>query len=126
MKKEYRDDFTMSLEIPNKSQKLWDRLPSGQAKPMTRRTQTSTDSLILTRYALLSALRRRGLIPRENSTDGSVTVEFGNRTVTVLRTDDGWVRHIPGHSGSPVLLARHGAEENLARQLARELLDRLP
>lgn len=75
---------------------------------------------------LNSALRRRGLAPREGAAPGSVTVEFGYRVVTVQLTNDGWTRAVPGQSGSSVIVARRGNEEGLARQLARELLDRLP
>lgn len=93
---------------------------------MTQRTQRLTESLEAARYALLSALRRRGLSPREEPTSGAVTVGFGYRRVTVQLTEDGWGRHLPDHPGSTVRLARIGCEEALARQLARELLDRLP
>lgn len=89
-------------------------------------TNPRSDVFDLARCALLSALRRRGLIPREDPTNGAVTVEFGHRAVTVLLTEDGWVRRIPGRLGSTALIARIGCEEALARQLARELLDRLP
>ncbi|SIO90145.1 hypothetical protein BQ8420_25180 [Nocardiopsis sp. JB363] len=55
-----------------------------------------------------------------------MTVEFGYRRVTVHLTDDGWVRHLPERPGSAVRLAGQGCEEALGRQLAREILDRLP
>lgn len=93
---------------------------------MTPRTGPVTDSEEIVRCALLSALRRRGLAPWEEPTSGAVTVGFGYRTVTVQLTNDGWVRHIPQRPDTPVRLAGQGAEEALARQLARELLDRLP
>lgn len=85
-----------------------------------------SDTFDLALCALLSALRRRGLAPWEDPTDGSVTVEFSYRRATVHLTDDGWVQHLPHRPGSTVLLARLGCEEALARRLARELLDRLP
>ena len=80
----------------------------------------------LERCALLSALRRRGLAPREGSIPDSVTVEFSYRVITVQLTDDGWVRTVSGQPDSSAVVARRGHEEGLARQLARELLDRLP
>lgn len=55
-----------------------------------------------------------------------MTVEFGYRVVTVQLTNDGWVRAVSGQPGSSVIVACRGNEEDLARQLARELLDRLP
>ncbi|WP_143847547.1 hypothetical protein [Nocardiopsis sp. JB363] len=85
-----------------------------------------SDTFDIAQCALLSALRRRGLAPWKNPDDGSVTVEFGYRRVTVHLTDDGWVRHLPERPGSAVRLAGQGCEEALGRQLAREILDRLP
>lgn len=93
---------------------------------MTASTGPRSDTFDIARCALLSALRRRGLAPWEEPTDGSVTVEFGYRRATVHLTDDGWVQHSPHRPGCIVLLARIGGEEALARRLARELLDRLP
>lgn len=75
---------------------------------------------------LNSALRRRGLAPREGTSPNSVTVEFGYRVVTIQLTDDGWTRAVSGQPGTSAIVARRGHEEGLARQLARELLDRLP
>ncbi|WP_152514176.1 hypothetical protein [Nocardiopsis valliformis] len=88
--------------------------------------QPGTDTSEIELCALLSALRRRGLAPREGSTPGSVTVEFGYRAVSVRLTDDGWTRAVCGQPESSAIVARRGHEEGLARQLARELLDRLP
>ena len=88
---------------------------------MTPRKDPVTDSEEIALCALLSALRRRGLAPWENPDDGSVTVEFGYRRVTVHLTDDGWVRHLPERPGSAVRLAAQGCEEALGRQLAREI-----
>src|SRR5699024_12453119 len=45
---------------------------------------------------MLSVLRRRGLALWGEPTNGSVTVEFGYRRVTVHLTEDGWVQH-PTH-----------------------------
>ncbi|MGW5877448.1 hypothetical protein ACWFMI_12990 [Nocardiopsis terrae] len=55
-----------------------------------------------------------------------MTVEYGYRMIAVRLGDDGWARSLPGAPGSAVVIARQGNEETLARQLARELLDRLP
>ncbi|WP_152514186.1 hypothetical protein [Nocardiopsis valliformis] len=93
---------------------------------MQRKTNSPAGTSDLERCALLSALRRRGLAPREGTESGSVTVEFGYRMVTVRLTDDGWTRAVSGQPGSSAIVARRGHEEDLARQLARELLDRLP
>ena len=98
----------------------------GQCEHMQRETKPPTDTSDLEHCALLSALRRRGLAPREGGAPGSVTVEFGYRVVTVQLTDDGWTQTASGHTGSSTVVARRGHEEGLARQLARGLLDRLP
>ncbi|GHC81615.1 hypothetical protein GCM10007079_21760 [Nocardiopsis terrae] len=55
-----------------------------------------------------------------------MTVEYGYRVIAVRLGDDGWARSVPGEPDSAVVIARQGNEETLARQLARELLDRLP
>ena len=51
---------------------------------------------------MLSVLRRRGLAPWDEPADGSVTVEFGYRRVTVHLTKDGWIQH-PPHLPGPFL-----------------------
>ncbi|QUX25694.1 hypothetical protein K1J57_11710 [Nocardiopsis sp. MT53] len=63
------------------------------------------------------------------STDGglplSVRADYDGRRVTVRLTDQQWWRPMPGEPGITIPLARQGAEEDLAHQLARELLGRL-
>ena len=53
-------------------------------------------------------------------------MKYGARMISVRLTETGWTRAVSDHPGASAIVARRGHEEALARQLARELLDRLP
>lgn len=73
----------------------------------------------------LRATAPRVRAPRDGDNLDSVTVEYNHRSATVRLSPDDWARDLPGRPGSSVVLARRGQGEDLARQLTRELLDRL-
>lgn len=93
---------------------------------MTQRTRPPSDTHEIAVQALRSALRRRGLGPREGELPGSVVTEYRARRILVRLVGDHWIRPVTGSPDSPVPVARRGVEEALARQICRELLGHLP
>src|SRR5699024_11257066 len=65
---------------------------------------------------MLSVLRRRGLALWGEPTNGSVTVEFGYRRVTVHLTEDGWVQHPPHRPGPFITVQEVQAERTATLQ----------
>ncbi|WP_152486980.1 hypothetical protein [Nocardiopsis halotolerans] len=89
-------------------------------------TRPPSDTHDIDLCALHSALRRRGLDPRNGELPGSVATEYRARQVVVRLTGGHWLRPVPGAPDSTVIVARRGNEDALALQIARELLGRLP